>query len=391
MIDKVSVLECALCGACLNACPTNAISFNKAYRDFSYPQINEILCVRCNSCEKVCPVLRLQKRPESGRPVAFAAKSNDDSVRLRSTSGGAFYELAMQMLRDGGYICGAVFDKEFHVRHIVTDTQEDLFRMMGSKYTQSNVEYCYREIREKLENGNAVLFSGCPCQVAGLRSFLGRDYSNLLLVELICHGIPGDRMLQAYIGMQEKKYGAKLKSLEFRNKSKGWHNSSVCLQFENRRVYTKPITADAYMRGFLGGFSLKSACYNCHFRNFTSGSDIILGDFWGAEVELPDDDNKGISAILVNTEKGMLMLDNCRLERSSVEIETVIKYNKSLVKSAVPNLQKEQFYACAEQDGLEAAIKTYLEESTLQRFKRRGRYILRRVWYAMRGKNKPIY
>ena len=152
---------------------------------------------------------------------------------------------------------------------------------MGSKYAQSDMGYCYREIKDVLEKGHKVLFSGCPCQVAGLRTFLGKEYPNLLLVELICHGIPSDHMLQTYIGMQERKYSAKLTKLEFRNKAKGWHNSSVRMEFSHHRVHSKPITADAYMNGFLGSITLKSACYRCHFRNFTAGSDIILGDFWG--------------------------------------------------------------------------------------------------------------
>ena len=307
MIDKVSVQNCALCGACFNACPVDAIRFSKAYLDFRYPEIDATRCVCCNQCEKACPILGDKSKLEDGYPIAFAAKSNDDSVRLRSSSGGAFFELASQMLRDGGYVCGAVFDENFHVRHIVSNTQEDIFRMMGSKYAQSDVGYCYREIKEKLTAGEKVLFSGCPCQVAGLRTYLGKSYKDLLL-ELICHGIPSDQMLQTYIHMQEKKYGTMLKRMEFRNKTKGWHNSAVRMEFENHRIYSIPYTADAYTIGFLRNISLKSSCYDCHFRNFTAGSDIILGDFWGAEVELPEDDNKGISAILVNSGKGWMYL-----------------------------------------------------------------------------------
>ena len=190
-----------------------------------------------------------------------------------------------------------MFDDEFHVKHILSNAKEDILRMMGSKYAQSDVGYCYREVKDVLEKGCKVLFSGCPCQVAGLHTFLGKEYPNLVLVELICHGIPSDHMLQTYIGMQERKYGAKLKRMEFRNKAKGWHNSAVRMEFEDHRIYSIPYTADAYTIGFLRNITLKSSCYNCHFRNFTTGNDIILGDFWGAEVELPEDDNKGISDI----------------------------------------------------------------------------------------------
>lgn len=391
MIDKVSVQECAICGACINACPVDAISLDKVHLDFRYPQIKEDICIHCNQCEKACPILGNKGKPGEGYPVAFAAKSENDPMRMRSSSGGVFYELADQMLRDGGYVCGAVFDDEFHVKHILSNAKEDILRMMGSKYAQSDVGYCYREVKDVLEKGCKVLFSGCPCQVAGLRTFLGKEYPNLLLVELICHGIPSDHMLQTYIGMQERKYGAKLKRMEFRNKAKGWHNSAVRMEFEDHRIYSIPYTADAYTIGFLRNITLKSSCYNCHFRNFTTGNDIILGDFWGAEVELPEDDNKGISAILVNSGKGMDTLDRCNLALTQTDVETVIKYNRNLLCSAAPSPQRSSFYASADTNGFEEAIRRYLEESTIQKLKRQSRYALRCILYAIRGKGKPLY
>ena len=391
MIDKVSVQECAICGACINACPVDAISLDKVHLDFRYPQIKEDICIHCNQCEKACPILGNKGKPDEGYPVAFAAKSENDSMRMRSSSGGAFYELASQMLHDGGYVCGAVFDDKFHVKHILSNAEEDVLRMMGSKYAQSDVRYCYREVKDVLEKGCKVLFSGCPCQVAGLRTFLGKEYPNLLLVELICHGIPSDHMLQTYIGMQERKYGARLTRIEFRNKKKGWHNSSVRMEFGHHRTYSKPITADAYMNGFLGSVTLKPTCYQCHFRNFTAGSDIILGDFWGAEVELPEDDNKGISAILVNSGKGMDIIDRCNLALTPANVETVIKYNKNLLCSAAPSPQRSSFYASADTNGLEEAIRIYLEESAIQKLKRQSRYALRCIWHTIRGKGKPLY
>ena len=391
MIDKVSVQECAICGACINACPVDAISLDKVHLDFRYPQIKEDICIHCNRCEKACPILGNKGKPDEGYPVAFAAKSENDPMRMRSSSGGAFYELADQMLRDGGYVCGAVFDDEFHVKHILSNAKEDILRMMGSKYAQSDVGYCYREVKDVLEKGCKVLFSGCPCQVAGLRTFLGKEYPNLLLVELICHGIPSDHMLQTYIGMQERKYGAKLKRMEFRNKAKGWHNSAVRMEFEDHRIYSIPYTADAYTIGFLRNITLKSSCYNCHFRNFMTGNDIILGDFWGAEVELPEDDNKGISAILVNSGKGMDTLDRCNLALTQTDVETVIKYNRNLLCSAAPSPQRSSFYASADTNGFEEAIRRYLEESTIQKLKRQSRYALRCILHAIRGKGKPLY
>ena len=392
MIDKVSVQDCALCGACFNACPVDAISFSKAYLDFRYPEIDVTRCVHCNQCEKACPILGDKSKPEDGYPIAFAAKSNDDSVRLHSSSGGVFYELASKMLRDGGYICGAVFDEDFHVRHIVSDMQEDLLRMMGSKYAQSNVGHCYREIKSKLKEGCKVLFSGCPCQVAGLRNYLGEDYPNLLLVELICHGIPSDLMLQTYIGMQEKKYGAKLKQLEFRNKAKGWHSSSVRMEFENGRVCSEGMTLDTFMQGYFRCITLKESCFDCKFRNYTSGGDLIIGDFWGAEIEAPNiDDNIGISVVIATSEKGDAFFKRISLPCYPIDIETVLKYNQSLVSSFCVGAQRPDFYEYASKNSFESAIDVFFSERALQKIKRRIRYVLRCVWHDVQGKEKPLY
>ena len=392
MIDKVSVADCTLCGACINACPTDAIRLKKQYLDFCYPDIDEDLCINCNKCELSCPILGEKSKPENGFPIAFAAKSKNDEVRIRSSSGGAFYEFADKMLKDGGYVCGAVFDEEFHVKHIVSNSKNDVYRMMGSKYAQSDMGYCYREIKDVLEKGHKVLFSGCPCQVAGLRTFLGKEYRNLLLVELICHGIPSDQMLQAYIRMQEKKYGAKLKRMEFRNKTKGWHNSAVRMEFENGKIYAEPMTIDAFMQGYFRGVSLKESCFSCQFRNFASGSDLTIGDFWGAEIEMSHiDDNKGLSVVISNSQKGTVFLEKTMTSCVPVKMDNILKYNQALVRPFSIGEQRTVFYKYATEKGAEKAIEQFFYEKLLQKIKRKSRFTLRYVWYIVRGKGKPLY
>ncbi len=313
-------------------------------------------------------------------------------MRMRSSSGGVFYELADQMLRDGGYVCGAVFDDEFHVKHILSYAKEDILRMMGSKYAQSDVGYCYREVKDVLEKGRKVLFSGCPCQVAGLRTFLGKEYPNLVLVELICHGIPSDHMLQTYIGMQERKYGARLTRMEFRNKKKGWHNSSVRMEFANGKVHSEPMTFDTYMQGYFRGVTLKESCFSCQFRAFKSGSDLTIGDLWGAEISIPDmDDNNGLSAVIVNSEKGTLFLNRSEIVRRQFEIDKILKYNQSLLTSFDEGAQRAAFYAYTERCDLERAIETFFQETLLQKAKRKFRFFLRHAWYTLQGKGKPLY
>jgi coenzyme F420-reducing hydrogenase beta subunit len=392
MIDRISVEQCTLCGSCYNACPVDAISFKTLYLDFLYPAIDNSRCVGCDRCEKSCPILADKQEPESGYPIAFAARSRDEEARRKSSSGGVFYELASEILSEGGYICGAVFDDHFHVKHIVSNTQKDLYRMMGSKYAQSDMGMCFRQIKTLLDEGKNVLFTGCPCQVAGLRTYIGRKHPNLLLVELICHGIPSDHMLQTYIGMQERKYGARLTRMEFRNKKKGWHNSSVRMEFENGRVHSEPMTFDTYMQGYFRGVTLKESCFSCQFRGFKSGSDLTIGDLWGAEISIPDmDDNNGLSAVIVNSEKGTLFLNRNKIIRRQFEIDKILKYNQSLLTSFDEGAQRTAFYAYTEKYDLERAIETFFQETLLQKAKRKFRFFLRYAWYTLQGKGKPLY
>lgn len=392
MIDRISVEQCTLCGSCYNACPVDAISFKTLYLDFLYPAIDNSRCVGCDRCEKSCPILADKQEPESGYPIAFAARSRDEEARRKSSSGGVFYELASKILSEGGYICGAVFDDHFHVKHIVSNTQKDLYRMMGSKYAQSDMGMCFRQIKTLLDEGKNVLFTGCPCQVAGLRTYIGRKHPNLLLVELICHGIPSDHMLQTYIGMQERKYGARLTRMEFRNKKKGWHNSSVRMEFENGRVHSEPMTFDTYMQGYFRGVTLKESCFSCQFRGFKSGSDLTIGDLWGAEISIPDmDDNNGLSAVIVNSEKGTLFLNRNKIIRRQFEIDKILKYNQSLLTSFDEGAQRTAFYAYTEKYDLERAIETFFQETLLQKAKRKFRFFLRYAWYTLQGKGKPLY
>ena len=191
---------------------------------------------------------------------------------------------------------------------------------------------------------------------------------------------------------REKQYGAKLCRLEFRNKDKGWHRSSVRMEFGNGKVYHAPITEDAYMNGFLNSYMLKPCCYDCHFRNFSAGCDLALGDFWGIET-MPTwhDDNIGTSAVLVNTEKGKAILEQLPLDKQPCLLDEIIRFNRNLVCSALPHPQREAFYACAEAKGYEAAIRQFLEYSAAHRARSSLRYRVRCLWYAIRGKEKPFY
>lgn len=388
-----SVDTCTLCGSCYNACPTHAITFSKVYLDFCYPQVNEENCIGCKQCQKKCPVVTPLR---VGNPMddctAWIARNPDPEIRKKSTSGGVFYAMAQHVLRQNGYVCGAVFDEDFHVKHICSNQLTDVKRMMGSKYAQSDMGNMYQQVKQLVEKGIQVLFTGCPCQIAGLNAYLGKTYKSLITMEVICHGIPSAHMLQSYIKLLSQKYNSEPITFNCRDKTCGWHTSSVKVQFKNGAVYRKPITVDAYMKGFLGNVYLKSACFNCSFRGFHSNADCMIGDFWGAEVELPDlDDNTGLSGVLVHNEKVINLLHLAGVELYDAKFDQILRYNRNILESPEASDLRPKFYECAKNGCYEDAIQLYFWEDVGQFLKRKMRYYLRYIYYRFRGKKPPLY
>ena len=390
MIDIVQTDACVLCRACSTACPVGAITFTKEHGRFLYPEIRQDICVHCERCARVCPALN-QPVIREASPKGFVAMSQDQENRGRSTSGGIFYELARSTLAAGGYVCGAVFTDDFSVHHVVSQDPLVVEKMRGSKYVQSDTTGVYEQVQTLLRQGIPVLFTGCPCQSAALRAYLKKEYDSLLVVDLICHGIPSDASWHTYLSMQEKKYGAPVTQVSFRSKDKGWHNSSMKLTFANGKTYLQSYTVDFYIKGFLQNYLLKESCYQCAFRGYRSGSDITLGDFWGAESEVESlDDNKGLSAVLVHTEKGQAALDSLALTIRPIDVSVIEAGNRNLLVSPPQNPEREAYFACVQTRGEEVAMKKYLKEKPMQTVRRVTRYRLRRIKHALQGR-KTLY
>ena len=369
MINIVEKYLCCGCEACVQACPKHCISFDADQEGFRYPVVSQKQCINCGLCEKVCPVINQSNARE---PLhSYAAKNNCEVERLKSSSGGVFIMLAKKTIGEGGVVFGARFDDKWNVVHSYTETIDGIKPFMGSKYVQSRIGDSYIKVREFLLVGRKVLFSGTPCQITGLKRFLRKDYDNLLTVDLICHGVPSPAVWQQYL--EEIKENAHLgvnsvslplnppisecealasgreveiKSISFRDKRLGWKKFSFALTLAEASADGKKNTVslsqihdnDPYFLGFNDfNLYLRPSCMKCPTRDLRSGSDITLADFWGIETLKPElDDDKGISVIMTNTNKGQLMVQSLGIELHSVSFTDIVSRNSSIKMNSIP-------------------------------------------------------
>ncbi len=349
----VAVKDCTGCSACLNSCPVGCIVMSADEQGFRYPFVDRSSCIDCGLCESVCPVRNLadNNHPES---LFYGCKHVDDDVRRRSSSGGFFYELAKSVILSGGTVFGAAFSDDYHkVVHIQASTLEVLEPIRVSKYVQSEVELSYPLVKEALEQGKTVLFSGTPCQIAGIKSYIGQVPDNLILAEVVCHGVPSQKVWDIYLSGLEKDYGSKVKSVSFRDKSKSWRKSDFLVLFEDGTEFRQPNSENPYMKAFLKNLSLRPSCSDCRFKRFSSGADITMGDFWGS-TELGDsfDDDIGISVVALNTQKGRKCFDSVKNNlRDIVKLSEnqAFVFNEGYRDSTVRNELATVFYAGLQQ------------------------------------------
>lgn len=271
--------SCMGCAACANSCPKGCIHMEADGEGFLYPRIDEAVCISCNRCSTVCPVLSRSSKTPLDAPRAYAAHNLDKNIVGSSSSGGVFTALAQNVLEEGGVVYGAAFRENFSVAHCRVETADQLPVFRGSKYAQSDVALSYRQVCDDLNAGRKVLFSGTPCQVAGLRSFLGKDYSDLLCVDIICHSVPSPKVWQEYLRELQVKAGEKIASASFRDKREGWEGYYLRVGFADGREDLRRGNDNYYMKAFIQGLSTRPSCYNCSFKGQNRGSDITLGDF----------------------------------------------------------------------------------------------------------------
>ncbi len=368
------VKDCTGCGACKAICPKNCIAMVADKHGFLYPQVNNDICVNCGMCEKSCPVLNKTQQETQLKINSYAAKNTDENTRTLSSSGGIFSVVAEKVLKNNGIVYGAAFDENFFVKHMGISSIDDLDLLRRSKYVQSDLNNSFTAVENNLKNGKTVLFTGTPCQVEGLLSYLRLPYDNLITMDFVCHGVPAPKVWEYYKNHLEKKYISTITKVNFRDKSLGWKTSSLRVEFENSNVYCNTFGNDPYMKAFLANLDLRNSCYTCKFKSVNHKSDITVADYWGIDKIKPEiDDNKGLSLILVNTAKGASLLAKIETEITIVktDVQKALLYNPCIIKPVQKHSFKQYFFTNYNKGDFSKTVDNCLNPSYITRLKRK--------------------
>lgn len=394
MIEIKDNKDCCGCNSCVQKCPQSCIRMQEDKEGFLYPLIDYIACVDCGICEKVCPIIHQKEERE---PLfVYAAKNKDEIIRSESSSGGVFTLLAEQVISEGGVVFGAKFNTNWEVIHAFTETIEGLAAFRGSKYVQSYIGETYVQVETFLKTKRKVLFSGTPCQVAGLKAFLRKEYEDLLTIDFICHGIPSPMVWRKYLEelLVRQNIGKKVIScssdieylirnisqIEFRNKKFGWKKYSFSITFSVpvkdevslKKLFSESLKKNIFLRGFLANLYLRPVCYSCPVRGLKSGSDLTIADFWTVDRWHPEikNDNKGLSLLLVNNSKGnsylQLICDNMNLWVSDYRIAKIV--NPSIIRNASIDKKRYIFFDRIDKYGVIDNVKCLLNKTLKQQF-----------------------
>ena len=366
--------QCCGCSACASACPVSAIKMTEDANGFLSPRIDESICIECGKCAKICDFNRQhQEQPNSEK--AFSLVIRDSDVLKKSTSGGAFSAFSSYVLNKSGYVVGSVFEEDFTLRHVLTTDQDVCKKMRGSKYVQSDTQGVFADIKGLLTTGNLVLFTGTPCQCGALKSFLGKEYENLYVIDLICHGVPNNRLFKDHIAFLERVYKSKIEGYHFRDKKYGWnaYNNSVLL--EGGKTISKWIN-QVYYSFFVKNVSLRPSCYQCPYRSRYRQGDITIADFWGYEkVTGKKQKNTGISLVFANSKKGLNLIEQCGDAAIIQEVDLKKAQNSIHLNQVSSRINRQAFWNTYHEEGYTALVDKYFDSSLSKRL----RFCLRKV------------
>ena len=347
--DKPEQEHCCGCTACASICPNNCITIEtEENTGFHYPVLTKPEdCIHCNLCNQVCPNKKQFNVLHFVSNAKYIISSNDD-IRKKSASGGVFYHVAKWMIENNGMVCGARYDENFNVKHVIIDKQNEIETLMSSKYSESNLEGIFNKIKEILDNNRKILFAGTPCQVHGLKSFLRKEYENLITIDLLCYGIQSPKAWKKYrefITANNKK----IKSINMRDKSKSWQDYSMKVVFDNGEVYTKTKNEDPYLRTYSKGLYIRTSCFECNLKAFPRKSDITIGDFWDIDKIMPkQNDGKGAGILFINTNRGQSIIDeiekNNEFKIIDIDNEELRKVHPLFGLNSKKSKKSERFY-----------------------------------------------
>ena len=368
-------LECTGCGACKQICPKNAIDMVENQEGFLYPQKNS-KCIECGLCEKVCPKVNKFNNEKFEQEVYAAVNKNNEIVQ-NSSSGGAFSAICKNFCNENYIIFGAQYDKDFNVVHGYIDNIDDIEIFRKSKYVQSNIGDSYKKAKKFLEEGKKVVFSGTPCQIAGLKSFLkNNQYENLLCVDIICHGVPSPKVWRKYLEYIETKNNSKIANINFREKTNNqnkWNSKNIKIVLENGKEIIENQNENLYLKGFTKELFFRHSCNVCKFANPERTSDVTLGDCWGIEnVDSNLNVHKGVSIIIANTSKGKKVLKNASsdLTLKKLDIQFAIRENAQFREPTKLHKKRNKFFRNIDRLSFEQNIKKCIGREYLLKIKR---------------------
>ena len=372
--------NCCGCTACENSCPKNAIVMKADEEGFLYPAIDAERCIECKACLKVCP---FKNELINNISKAYAVKNKNENIRMTSSSGGIFTVISDYILEREGTIYGAVFNNEFGVYHSRAINKADREAMKGSKYLQSDLKDTYFNIKKDLQEGKYVLFTGTSCQTAGLYNFIPKnlDCSKLYVCDIICHGAPSPLMWNEYIRFLKKKYSSEINSINFKDKESSWHYPQLKIKM-NKLTYKARHDEDDYLKLFFDHYILRPSCHNCKFTNLQRQSDITMADFWGIEDCNPEfDDDKGISFVLINTDKGKRIFNDISEELifTEVNIEDGMKKQPSLISPPWRNSRRGEFWRDYNKKGFVYILKKYRGHGFKAKLKKKIKLFLNKI------------
>lgn len=380
-MPDIPVKNCCGCTACYNICPTSAIEMVSDKEGFAYPVVLEKQCINCSKCEQVCPLKNPPVLPGVYADVVVAQNKSDE-VLSQSTSGGfidALYKYVIDCLH--GYGAGAVYSDEFLPTHIITDDYNKAKGFRNSKYAQSELSNVFSQIKDLLNKDKTVLFVGTPCQVAGLSTFLQKQYDNLVTVDLVCRSVPSPKLMGEYIKWQENRFNSKVKKLSCRKKTYGYHSGALEIEFENNKRYAGSNRVDYYMKAFHSDICSRNSCYSCSFKTKHRCSDFTVFDSFSAlqvATQRLHDNDRGYSNVLVHTQKGKELLYSLSdLTLYKADADKMFEFTGKMESESIKRKpERDMFYRDLDKLGFEKTVKKYVSVTLKDRVIERAKPVI---------------